>query len=72
MLYARFPLSLKNVEDLLHERGVNVSYDSVRYWWHNFGPHFASQINQRRVDGCHRVIGNGIASGVQSIMTARC
>ena len=34
MLYVRFPLSLRNVEDLLHERGVDVSYESVRYWWH--------------------------------------
>ena len=42
MLFARFPLSLRNVEDLLHERGVDVSYDSVRYWWHKFGPHFVS------------------------------
>ena len=42
MLYASFPLSLRNVEDLLHERGVDVSYDSVRYWWHKFGPHFVS------------------------------
>ena len=32
MLYVRFPLSLRNVEDLLHERGVDVSYESVRYW----------------------------------------
>ena len=37
MLYVRFPLSLRNVEDLLHERGVDVSYESVRYWWHLFG-----------------------------------
>ena len=37
MLYVRFPLSLRNVEDLLHERGVDVSYESVRYWWHQFG-----------------------------------
>ena len=32
MLYVRFPLSLRNVEDLLHERGVDVSYETVRYW----------------------------------------
>ena len=32
MLYVRFLLSLRNVEDLLHERGVDVSYESVRYW----------------------------------------
>ena len=37
MLYVRFPLSLRNVEDLLHERGVDVSYESVRYCWHRFG-----------------------------------
>ena len=37
MLYVRFPLSMRNVEDLLHERGVNVSYESVWYWWNRFG-----------------------------------
>jgi putative transposase len=42
MLYVRFPLSLRNVEDLLHERGVDVSYESIRYWWHRFGSQFAS------------------------------
>ena len=31
MLYVRFPLSLRNVDDLMHERGVDVSYESVRY-----------------------------------------
>jgi putative transposase len=30
---------LRNVEDLLYERGVDVSYESVRYWWHRFGSH---------------------------------
>ena len=44
MLYVRFPLSLRDVEDLLHERGVDVSYESVRYWWHRFGSQFASEI----------------------------
>jgi len=34
MLYAGFPLSLRNVEDLLHERGVDVSHEPVRYWWY--------------------------------------
>ena len=51
MLYVRFPLSLRNVEDLLHERGVDVSYESVRYWWHRFGSKFASQIKKRRAWG---------------------
>ena len=51
MLYVRFPLSLRNVEDLLHERGVDVSYESVRYWWHRFGSQFASKIKKRRAGG---------------------
>ena len=51
MLYVRFPLSLRNVEDLLHERGVDVSYESVRYWWHRFGSKFASEIKKRRAGG---------------------
>lgn len=38
ILYVRFPLSLRNVEDFLHERGINVSHEAVRYWWHRFGP----------------------------------
>ncbi len=32
MMYVRFPLSLRNVEDLLHERGVDISHETVRYW----------------------------------------
>ena len=49
MLYVRFPLSLRNVEDLLHERGIEVSHETVRYWWNRFGPMFASEIRQKRV-----------------------
>ena len=44
MLYMRFPLSLRNVEDLLHERGIEISYETVRNWWNRFGPLFASEI----------------------------
>ncbi|SIT16381.1 putative transposase, partial [Roseivivax lentus] len=51
MLYVRFPLSLRNVEDLLHERGVDVSHQTVRFWWHRFGPMFASEIRKRRIEG---------------------
>jgi putative transposase len=49
MMYIRFPLSLRNVEDLLHERGIDVSYESVRFWWNRFGPTFAAEIRKRRV-----------------------
>ncbi|WP_137700765.1 IS6 family transposase [Marimonas lutisalis] len=49
MLYVRFPLSLRNVEDLLHERGIDVSHETIRFWWNRFGPMFASEIRGRRV-----------------------
>ena len=42
MLYHRFPLWLRNVEDLLHERGIDVSHETVRFWWNRFGPMFMS------------------------------
>ena len=49
MLYVRFPLSLRNVEDLLHERGIDVSHETVRFWWNRFGPLFAAEIRRNRV-----------------------
>ena len=51
MMYVRFPLSLRNVEDLLHERGVEISHETVRFWWHRFGPMFAADIRKRRIEG---------------------
>jgi putative transposase len=51
MLYIRFPLSLRNVEDLVHERGIDISHETVRFWWHRFGPVFASEIRKRRIEG---------------------
>ena len=51
MLYVRFPLSLRNVEDLLHERGVDVSCEFVLYWWHKFGARAASEFKKRRAGG---------------------
>jgi putative transposase len=47
MMYVRFPLSLRNVEDLLHERGVDVSHETVRFWWNRFGPMFAAEIRRK-------------------------
>lgn len=51
MLYVRFLLSQRNVEDLLHERGIDVSHETIRYWWQRFGPLFASEIKKRRIQG---------------------
>lgn len=50
MLYVRYPLSLRNVEDFLHERGIEISHETVRFWWNRFGPMFAAEIRRRRVD----------------------
>ena len=49
MLYVRFSLSLRNVEDLLHERGIEISHETVRFWWNRFGPMFAAEIRRKRV-----------------------
>jgi putative transposase len=48
-MYVRFPLSLRNVEDLLFERGIDLSYETVRFWWNRFGPMFAADIRRQRV-----------------------
>ena len=50
-MHGRFPLSLRNVEDRLHERGIEISHETVRFWWHRFGPLFASEIRKRRIEG---------------------
>lgn len=62
MMYVRFPLSLRNVEDLLFERGIDISHATVRLgsrhapgmaalprWWNRFGPMFAADIRRQRV-----------------------
>ena len=51
MVYIRYPLSLRQVEDILFERGIDICHETVRYWWNRFGPMFASEIRRRRVDG---------------------
>jgi len=50
MLYVRYPLSLRNVEDLLFERGYDFCHETVRLWWNRFGPMFAAEIRRRRVN----------------------
>ncbi len=50
MMYIRFPLSLRNVEDLPHERGIDISHETIRFWWNRFGSMFASEIRRKRVD----------------------
>jgi putative transposase len=49
MMYVRYPLSLRQVEDLLFERGIDIGHETVRFWWNRFGPMFAAEIRKRRV-----------------------
>ena len=51
MMYIRYPLSLRHVEDILHERGIDISYETVRAWWNRFGPIFAAEIRNKRAAG---------------------
>lgn len=55
LMYVRFPLSLRNVEDLLHERGIDVCHESVRLWVDRFGTYFADKICKRRSEAMRRV-----------------
>lgn len=48
MMYVRYPLSLRNVEDLLFERGIDICHEMVRLWWNRFGPMFAGEIRKQR------------------------
>ena len=49
LMYVKYPLSLRNVEDLLAERGIDISHETVQFWWNRFGPMFAAEIRKRRV-----------------------
>ena len=47
-LYLRFTLSYRDVEELLAERGLDISYETVRRWVLKFGPAIARRLRQRR------------------------
>ncbi len=49
MMYIRYPLSLRQVEDMLFERGIDICHETVRFWWNRFGPMFAAEIRKRRI-----------------------
>jgi len=56
MLYIRYPLSLRQVEDILFERGIDICHETVRFWWNRFGPMFAAEIRKNRIH--HRSFSN--------------
>jgi putative transposase len=49
MLYIRYPLSLRQVEDMLFELGIDICHETVRFWWNRFGPLFTAKIRKPRV-----------------------
>lgn len=49
MMYIRYPLSLRQIEDILFERGIDICHETVRFWWTRFGPLFAAEIRKHRV-----------------------
>jgi len=61
LMYVRFPLSLRNVEDLLFEHGIDVCHETARLWWNRFGPLFAADVHRQRVSRM-RGIGSGIST----------
>ena len=48
MYYVRYPLSFRQVEDILHERGIDISHETVRFWVERFGLQFAGEIRRKR------------------------
>ena len=55
MMYIRYPLSLRQVEDILFERGIDICHETVRFWWNRFGPMFAAKIRRRRAENLRAV-----------------
>jgi putative transposase len=49
LMYVKYSLSLRNVEDLLAERGIDICHETVRHWWNPFGPMFAAEIRKKRI-----------------------
>ena len=45
-----YPLSLRQVEDIVFERGIDICHETVRLWWNRVGPMFAAEIRKRRID----------------------
>jgi putative transposase len=48
LMYLRYPLKLRQVEDLLFERGIDICHEMVRFCWHRSGPVFALQTRSKR------------------------
>ena len=74
MVCVQFPLYLRNVENLLHEQGIDVSQKTVHFWLNRFGPMFASEIAKKRCDHAQtlsRVIVAHTSRAGETIKTSR-
>ena len=49
MMYIRYPKWLRQVEDILSERGIDIWHETVRFRWNRFGPMFTAEIRKRRI-----------------------
>lgn len=47
MYYIRYPLSLRQVEDILHERSIDICHETIRYWWNKFGSLFSRGMKKK-------------------------
>jgi len=47
MYYIRYPLSFRQVEDILHERGIDICHETVRFWVNRFGAKFAKKSERK-------------------------
>jgi len=46
--YYRFPLSYRDVQEILFERGITVTHEAIRQWCRKFGQDYANQLKRRR------------------------
>ncbi len=50
MMYIRYPLLLRQVEDILFERSIDICHKAIRFWWNRFGLMFTAEIRMRRAN----------------------
>ena len=67
-MYFRYPPSLRQGEDILFERAIDICHETVRLWWNRFGPTFAAVIGRRRI---HRRLLDGVNPPGESVYRLR-
>jgi putative transposase len=71
MYYVHFALSLRKVEDIMHERGIDICHETVRYWWNRFGPKWRWHLDEVfvKINGEQFYLWRGLYAGLDSTMT---